>query len=318
MKLPAVVGSWYFSKRLGNGLQVSAAVLGHCYVRGQLLDCAAEEKLFDVAVAKPVGNPILLNQSVLGEETPAAAPAADFDERKERGQAAHDGQSVACQLLGGGHGGQYLVLLLPVREAVDAGLLVSGGRAEPVLELVHLLRELVQMVSVDGIQRAVELRHLLLADLHGALYRHRPDRVGVVECFADLVDNDGYSSTDEVKVPLYAYAYALLENYWYITSPHLFSGDAEKVKVPLYGCDCYAYALLAWDFVDLVIESGLKHYDVLSLVPVIEDAGGSITDWKGLDVQWDATLISHPASFNVIVAGDSNIRKQALDELQWK
>jgi len=30
------------------------------------------------------------------------------------------------------------------------------------------------------------------------------------------------------------------------------------VKVPLYGCDCYAYALLASGFVDLVIESGLK------------------------------------------------------------
>ncbi|KAG6516088.1 hypothetical protein ZIOFF_026536 [Zingiber officinale] len=112
----------------------------------------------------------------------------------------------------------------------------------------------------------------------------------------------------------------------YTTSPHLFSGDAEKafwrvrdkVKVPLYGCDCYAYALLASGFVDLVIESGLKPYDVLSLVPVIEGAGGSITDWKGLDVQWDATLNSHPASFNVIAAGDSNIHKQALDELQWK
>jgi hypothetical protein len=28
--------------------------------------------------------------------------------------------------------------------------------------------------------------------------------------------------------------------------------------VPLYGCDCYAYALLASGFVDLVVESGLK------------------------------------------------------------
>ena len=31
-----------------------------------------------------------------------------------------------------------------------------------------------------------------------------------------------------------------------------------QVKVPLYGCDCYAYALLASGFVDLVVESGLK------------------------------------------------------------
>ncbi|XP_058091974.1 bifunctional phosphatase IMPL2, chloroplastic isoform X2 [Magnolia sinica] len=58
----------------------------------------------------------------------------------------------------------------------------------------------------------------------------------------------------------------LSQAYLYTTSPHLFSGDAEeafarvrsKVKVPLYGCDCYAYALLASGYVDLVIESGLK------------------------------------------------------------
>ncbi|KAH7845570.1 hypothetical protein Vadar_003624 [Vaccinium darrowii] len=34
--------------------------------------------------------------------------------------------------------------------------------------------------------------------------------------------------------------------------------DTQEVKVHLYGCDCYAYALLASGFVDLVIESGLK------------------------------------------------------------
>ena len=31
-----------------------------------------------------------------------------------------------------------------------------------------------------------------------------------------------------------------------------------QVKIPLYGCDCYAYALLSSGFVDLVVESGLK------------------------------------------------------------
>nr|XP_010940121.1 bifunctional phosphatase IMPL2, chloroplastic isoform X2 [Elaeis guineensis] len=92
--------------------------------------------------------------------------------------------------------------------------------------------------------------------------------------------------------------------YLYTTSPHLFSGDAEeafvrvrnKVKVPLYGCDCYAYALLASGFVDLVVESGLKPYDFLSLVPVIEGAGGSITDWKGDKLHWEASPESRPAS----------------------
>ncbi|KAJ7978486.1 Bifunctional phosphatase IMPL2 chloroplastic, partial [Quillaja saponaria] len=112
----------------------------------------------------------------------------------------------------------------------------------------------------------------------------------------------------------------------YTTSPHLFSGDAveafsrvrSKVKVPLYGCDCYAYALLASGYVDLVVESGLKPYDFLSLIPVIEGAGGVITDWKGRQLYWDASPASHAGSFNVVAAGDTQIHQQALDSLQWQ
>ncbi|XP_057493625.1 bifunctional phosphatase IMPL2, chloroplastic [Actinidia eriantha] len=118
----------------------------------------------------------------------------------------------------------------------------------------------------------------------------------------------------------------LPQAYLYTTSPHLFSGDAEvafarvrnKVKVPLYGCDCYAYALLASGFVDLVIESGLKPYDFLSLIPVIEGAGGVITDWKGHQLQWEASIDSPATSFNVLAAGDKQLHQQALDSLQWQ
>ncbi|KAJ6716815.1 PHOSPHATASE [Salix koriyanagi] len=111
----------------------------------------------------------------------------------------------------------------------------------------------------------------------------------------------------------------------YTTSPHLFSGDAveafarvrSKVKVPLYGCDCYAYALLASGYVDLVIESGLKPYDFLALIPVIEGAGGIITDWKGNHLFWEASPDSRATSFNVVAAGDEQIHQQALHALQW-
>ncbi|KAI8533030.1 hypothetical protein RHMOL_Rhmol11G0264500 [Rhododendron molle] len=118
----------------------------------------------------------------------------------------------------------------------------------------------------------------------------------------------------------------LSQSYLYTTSPHLFSGDAEvafarvrsKVKVPLYGCDCYAYALLASGFVDLVIESGLKPYDFLSLIPVIEGAGGVITDWGGHQLQWEASIDSHPKSFNVLAAGGKELHQQALESLEWQ
>ena len=45
--------------------------------------------------------------------------------------------------------------------------------------------------------------------------------------------------------------------------------------------DCYGYAMLASGFVDLVIEAGLKQWDLAALRPVIEGAGGVITDWGG-------------------------------------
>ena len=48
-----------------------------------------------------------------------------------------------------------------------------------------------------------------------------------------------------------------------------------------YGGDCYNYALLAAGFVDIVMESGLKGFDIVALIPIIERAGGRITTWDG-------------------------------------
>lgn len=50
--------------------------------------------------------------------------------------------------------------------------------------------------------------------------------------------------------------------------------------MPLYGCDCYAYGLLAAGFVDVVVEATMQPYDYLALVPIIKGAGGVITDWQ--------------------------------------
>jgi inositol-phosphate phosphatase/L-galactose 1-phosphate phosphatase/histidinol-phosphatase len=49
----------------------------------------------------------------------------------------------------------------------------------------------------------------------------------------------------------------------------------------MYGCDCYAYGLLAAGHCDLVVEADLKPYDFMALVPVVNGAGGILTDWKG-------------------------------------
>lgn len=73
------------------------------------------------------------------------------------------------------------------------------------------------------------------------------------------------------------------------TDPRLFSGEEgeafrrveQDVRLSRYGTDCYAYAMLAAGQVDLVIEAGLKPYDIVALIPIIEGAGGVITTWDG-------------------------------------
>ena len=55
----------------------------------------------------------------------------------------------------------------------------------------------------------------------------------------------------------------------------------DRVRMTRYGTDCYAYAMLAAGHIDLVVESGLKPYDIQALIPIIEQAGGVITTWDG-------------------------------------
>lgn len=74
------------------------------------------------------------------------------------------------------------------------------------------------------------------------------------------------------------------------THPDLFAPGAErdgfeqikaKVRACRYGGDCYTYCLLAAGHVDLIVEAGLKPYDITALIPIIERAGGIITTWDG-------------------------------------
>lgn len=90
------------------------------------------------------------------------------------------------------------------------------------------------------------------------------------------------------------------------TSPHGFAEDEvdaylrvvakayPKRPWPVYGGDCYNYGLLASGHIDVVIESGLKLYDYAALVPVVEGAGGAMSDWQGnpLDAQSDGRVLA--------------------------
>lgn len=60
-----------------------------------------------------------------------------------------------------------------------------------------------------------------------------------------------------------------------------FNRVAAKALLVRNGYDCYAYAMVAAGFMDVVIESGLEAYDIQALIPIIEGAGGIVTDWTG-------------------------------------
>jgi histidinol phosphatase-like enzyme (inositol monophosphatase family) len=70
------------------------------------------------------------------------------------------------------------------------------------------------------------------------------------------------------------------------------------------GCDAYAYAMVAAGTMDLVVEAGLKSWDIECAIPLIEGAGGVVTDWRG------ATLGQQGGQ--VVIAGDRRCLEQAL------
>ena len=78
------------------------------------------------------------------------------------------------------------------------------------------------------------------------------------------------------------------------------------VSMTQYSADCYAAGLVATGCADLVIESGLKVYDYLALVPVVLGAGGAITEWGGgaLGLESDGTLLAagDPAAHSAAMA----------------
>jgi myo-inositol-1(or 4)-monophosphatase len=81
----------------------------------------------------------------------------------------------------------------------------------------------------------------------------------------------------------------------------------QAVRLSRYGGDCYAYCMLAAGHIDLVIETELKPYDVLPLIPIIEGAGGIITTWDN----------GRPhGGGKIIAAGDKRVHARAMAVLK--
>lgn len=102
----------------------------------------------------------------------------------------------------------------------------------------------------------------------------------------------------------------------YAPNPHYKSSQSQRAfervrdasAFTVYGGDCYPYALLASGHVDVVLESNLKPWDYFALVPVIEGAGGIVTDWMG-------NKLTEDSDGYVLACGSRDVHSEVLKVL---
>jgi myo-inositol-1(or 4)-monophosphatase len=107
----------------------------------------------------------------------------------------------------------------------------------------------------------------------------------------------------------------LSEALLFTTSPLLMNMEDRRafgrvenaVRLSRYGGDCYAYCMLAAGHIDLVIETELKPYDVVPIIPIIAGAGGVVTSWEGGGAERGGRMV---------VAGDARVHAAALAMLK--
>jgi myo-inositol-1(or 4)-monophosphatase len=102
----------------------------------------------------------------------------------------------------------------------------------------------------------------------------------------------------------------------YTTTPETFDAgerrrfEALSARAALrrFGGDCYLYGMLAGGHCDLVIEVQLKPHDFMAAIPVVEGAGGRISDWRGAP-------LGTASDGRVVAAATEALWRQAISEL---
>ncbi|MCL5030769.1 MAG: histidinol-phosphatase [Bacteroidetes bacterium] len=84
-----------------------------------------------------------------------------------------------------------------------------------------------------------------------------------------------------------------------------FNSLLEKIKLYRNWGDCYGYYLLATGYADIMIDPVMNIWDLMALIPIINGAGGIITDYHG----------NNPVKGNSIIAASPKIHKQVIEIL---
>jgi histidinol phosphatase-like enzyme (inositol monophosphatase family) len=152
--------------------------------------------------------------------------------------------------------------------------------------------------------------------LIGARFNDKPT-IGIMDQpFADerwaASPDRAFWSRGRARVPLMTRKNVALEHALMATTdPYLFDPDhtarfsalRQATRLTRYGLDCTAYCLLAQGHIDLVVETDLKDVDIAALIPIVEVAGGVVTDWQGRH---------SPKGGNIVAAGCPALHAKVL------
>jgi myo-inositol-1(or 4)-monophosphatase len=87
-----------------------------------------------------------------------------------------------------------------------------------------------------------------------------------------------------------------------MTAPR-FDALKRRVRRTSWGGDCYSYGLVALGLIDIVVDDTMRPWDWAALVPVVEGAGGRVTDWRGAPLTLDS-------AGDVLAVGDAALLPQ--------
>ncbi len=80
-----------------------------------------------------------------------------------------------------------------------------------------------------------------------------------------------------------------------------------KSRLNLIKLDALSYCLLAEGNIDAIMESNLKSYDIVPLIPIIKKAGGNITTWKNKSPEQGG---------NILASANKGLHKKLLEILR--
>ncbi len=104
----------------------------------------------------------------------------------------------------------------------------------------------------------------------------------------------------------------------YLTGPDYFVGDQASRFARLEkavhrrrygGTDCYHYAMVASGWTDIACEAGLKLHDYGAIVPVLQGAGATVSDWNGKPLKLES---EQTVGGCVLACGDAGVHAAAV------